>query len=256
MEFAVTAPVLVLMTWGVYDVARALVAWEETCRAAEAIAQAAEKLSVTGNTNATTGAPILALTSQRMQDAMTTIYAEMPFLGLGDSTGAFRGIYSVTLSGITYNPPCAASAKGPSSCVTPQVPTVIWSTYLDQGGNQLLTPAVTAVTNIRRACGAPPTVAGTFPNNQLQLQTLINANMAGAGGTTVALIPQVVADVQYVFTPSFPLLRHTFTFWASASFPAPLGGDDQPIVFDATGSTTDQSTVVNCVASPAYGGSI
>jgi hypothetical protein len=180
MEFAVTAPVLVLMIWGVYDVARALVAWEETTRAAEAIAQAAEKMSVTGNTDATTGAPILALTSQRMQDAMTTIYAEMPFLGLGNSTGAFRGIFSVTLSGVTYNPPCPASAQGPSSCVMPQIPNVVWSAYLDQGGNQLLTPAVTAVTNIQRACGAPPYIAGTFPNNALQLQTLTNANLAGA----------------------------------------------------------------------------
>jgi len=256
LEFAVTAPVLVLLIWGVYDVARALVAWEETTRAAEAIAQAAEKLSVTGNTNATTGAPILALTAQRMQDAMTSIYAEMPFLGVGNGTGSFTGVFSVTLSGVTYNPPCPASAQGPSACVMPQIPNVVWSAYLDQGGTQLLTPTVTAVTNIQRACGAPPYIAGNFPNNALQLKTLINANMAGAGGTTVALIPQVVADVQYVFTPTFPLLHSTFTFWASASFPAPLGGDDQPIVYDETDSTAYQSAVLNCLISPAYGGSI
>ncbi len=256
MEFAIIAPAIVTMCWGVYDLGRALIAWQETTLAAEAVAQAAEKLSVTGNVDATSGAPILALTSQRMQDAMTSIYASMPFLGLGDHSGSFTGNYSVTLSGVAYTPPCPASAQGPGACVSPQIPQVIWSAYLDEGGTQLMQPPVTALALVQRACGAPAVISGNFPNNGQQLQTLTDVNKSGAGGTDVVLIPQVVADVQYVFTPTFPLIGRSFTFWASASFPAPLGGDDQPIVFDLTHSTSHQGAVVNCVASPAYGGSI
>jgi hypothetical protein len=67
------------------------------------------------------------------------------------------------------------------------------------------------------------------------------------GSTTINVIPQVVADVVYVFKPSFPLLSgRTFTFYASATFPAPLGGDDQAIVLDATNSGTLSSNVENC----------
>jgi hypothetical protein len=256
VEFAIILPAVLMMIWGVYDAGRALVAWQETYLAAEAVAQAAEKLSVTGSVNVVTGAPVLALTSQRMQDAMTTIYAEMPFLGLGDHSGSFGGNFSVTLSGVTYNPPCPASAQGPGACVLPQIPQVIWSAYLDQGGTQLLAPPVTPLANVQRGCGQPKYIAGSFPNTANQLLTLTNVNLAGAGGTDVVQTPQVVADVSYVFTPTFPLLGHSFVFWASASFPAPLGGDDQPIVFDLTHSTGFQNTVANCLVSPAYGGSI
>ncbi len=256
MEFAIIAPVVVTMCWGVYDIGRALVAWQETTLAAEAVAQAAEKLSVTGNVDAVSGAPVLALTSQRMQDAMTTIYAAMPFLGLGDNSGSFTGNFSVTLSGVAYTPPCPASAQGPSACVSPQIPQVLWSAYLAEGGTQLLAPPVTPLALVQRACGTPPYITGNFPNNAQQLQTLTDVNKSGAGGTDVVLIPQVVADVQYVFTPTFPLLGHSFTFWASASFPAPLGGDDQPILYDLTHSTSHQGNVVSCAASPVYGGAI
>jgi Flp pilus assembly protein TadG len=256
MEFAIIAPVVLMMIWGVYDAGRALIAWEETTHAAEAIAQAAEKLSVTGNVDATSGAPVLALTSQRMQDAMTTLYAEMPFLGLADNSGSFNGNVSVTLSGVTYNPPCPASQQGPGACVTPQIPQVVWSAYLVEGGAQLLAPPLTPLASVQRACGTPPYITGNFSDNANQLLTLTDVNKAGAGGTDTVLIPQVVADVHYVFIPTFPLIGRSFTFWASASFPAPLGGDDQPIVLDLTHSTAFQNAVVNCVTAPAYGGSI
>jgi Flp pilus assembly protein TadG len=256
LEFGLAAPILLTLIWGSYDVSRALVAWEETYHAAEAIAQAAEKMSVTGSNNAVTGAPILALTSQRMQDAMTTIYAEMPFLNLGGNSGSFGGQFSVTLSGVTYLPPCQANAHGPSACVLPQTPQVIWSAYLTQGGAQLLTPPTTPAAMLLRPCGAPGVIGGSFPNNGNQLATLVDANKAGAGGTSINMLPQVVADVRYVFTPTFPLLRQNFTFWASASFPAPLGGDDQPIVFDLTHSLGSVAAVLSCLASSVYGGPV
>jgi hypothetical protein len=58
--------------------------------------------------------------------------------------------------------------------------------------------------------------------------------------------PQVVADVEYVFTPTFPLLfGRSYTFYASASFPAPIGDNDQQILFNQTASPAN--TVEVCL---------
>jgi Flp pilus assembly protein TadG len=245
MEFAMVAPIMVLLIWGVFDVSRALLAWEETAHAAQAVAQAAEKMSVT-NTDYTSGAnigkPVTALTSQQMQDAMTTIYAEMPWLALGNGTGPFTGQFAVTLSGIAFDPLCPANAT--NSCAA-QTPTVLWSTYLTQGGGQLMTPPPQNPNTLYRLCGTLTPVA-QFPNNAAQLLDMIDPNKVAGGVNTINLIPQVVADVVYVFKPSFPLLAgHTYTFYASATFPAPLGGDDQAIVFDNKDSAANNN-VENC----------
>jgi Flp pilus assembly protein TadG len=245
MEFAMVAPIMVLLLWGVYDVARALIAWEETVHSAQAVAQAAEKMSITNTfygTGANSGKPITSLTAQRMQDAMSTIYAEMPWLNLGNGTGSLTGNYAVTLSGVVFSPVCPATLTG--TCA-PQTPTVIWSSYLTQGGAQLLTTP-TQANPLLRACGSLTSVSA-FPDNSSQLLDMINPNKMPGGSTTINVIPQVVADVVYVFKPSFPLLSgRTFTFYASATFPAPLGGDDQAIVLDATNSGTLSSNVENC----------
>jgi hypothetical protein len=236
MEFAMVAPIMVLMIWAVYDIARALLAWEETNHAAQAIAQAAEKMSVTGTTNLTTGKPITSLTSQQMQDAMTSIYAEMPWLNLGNAGGSFPGAYGVTLSGIQFWPLCPANNTG--TCPT-QAPAVKWSTYLApaEGGPHLVAPLPTASTVPWRLCSPSPLPVSQFPNNATQLQYMIDPNL-NTTAPQLVVIPQVVADVYYVFQPTFPLLTKSITFYASATFPAPLGGDDQLITF-APGAAFD-----------------
>jgi Flp pilus assembly protein TadG len=212
LEFAIVAPLMVTMVCGVYDFARALIAWEETCSAAQQIAQAAEKLSVTA------GSSLTSLTSAQMQDAMTTIYAQMPGLNLGNGTGSMTGAFAVTLSGIAYTPLCST----PTGCA-PQAPATLWSTYLTQGGTQLMTPA-TAVGPLRRSCGKPTPVA-TFPDDSTQLSVMISPGLS-------PLTPQVVADVRYVFTPSFPLFPGPITFWASAAMPSPYGDNAQEITLN------------------------
>ena len=241
MEFAIIAPVVLLLVWGVWDIARALLAWEETYHAAEAVAQAAEKLSVT--TYTTNGnKPVTALTAQQMQDAMTSIYAEMPWLNLGNGTGLFTGSYSVTLSGVYFSPLCPAN---PTNNCSVQTPYVLWSSNLTQGGSQLLLPPPNMPYLQDRLCNAPLKSVPQFPNNSTQLLYMINPNTVPGGVQNINLIPQVVADVQLQFQPSFPLLSHfTYTFWASASFPAPLGGDDQEILFDELHSGSNN--VENC----------
>jgi hypothetical protein len=256
MEFAIVAPIMVLMIWGVYDVARALLAWEEAFHAAQAVAQAAEKMSVTTSfytSGANTGKPITSLTSQQMQDAMTTIFAEMPWLNQGAGGGSFPGQFAVTLSGVSYLPVCPATVTG--TCAK-QYPTVMWSAYLTFTSPvppQLIQPTKVLPNLLYRVCGQLQT-APQFPNSSSQLLYMIDPTIAT--GVQTNLIPQVVADVEYVFKPSFPLLSGTtYTFYASASFPAPLGGDDQAIVYDKTDSaavTANPNVVEDC----AGGGSI
>ena len=225
LEFALVAPLMVLLFWGVYDLARALIAWEETCASAQQIAQAAEKLSVTA------GSSMTSLTSTQMQDAMTTIYAQMPGLNLGNGTGSMTGAFAVTLSGVAYKPLCPASG----GCGR-QAPSTLWSTYLTEGGAQLNAAPVT-LPLLRRCGGLTPTA--TFPNDATQLLVMIVPAAA-------PLTPQVVADVQYVFTFSLPLLAllpglnsgsgsGRVTFYASASMPAPYGDNTQEITFNSSG---------------------
>jgi hypothetical protein len=236
MEFAMVAPLMVVMVWGVWDVARAMLAWEETVRAAEGIAQAAEKLSVkpgTGSSYVTT------LTSTDMQNAMTTIFAQMPWLGTGNGDGEFTGPFFVLLSGVEFVPPCAATATG--TCAA-QAPYTMWSSALSVNATQLKTNPPQAPYLYDRPCGALQPVA-EFPNNASQFFVMIDPNLE-PGSTTINLIPQVVADVVYTYTPTFPLLRHySYTFYASATFPAPLGGDNQPISFDQTDSPSNNVEV-------------
>ena len=251
MEFAIIAPIMFLLIWGVWDVTRALLAWEETYHAAEAIAQAAEKLSYSTRTYDGTNNPVTALSAQQMQDAMSSIYAEMPWLHLGDGGGLFQGKYQVTLSGISFNPLCVPGPNG-TTCTgqpLPQLPFVLWSSYLAQGGTQQLIQGPA----LWRQCLPVPIPIAQFPNNSSQLLFMADPNVPPVGTYNLILIPQVVADVAYTFTPSFPLLSgFSYTFYASASFPAPVGGDTQAIVFDAEGY--NGSTVLSCPGGLPYNG--
>ncbi len=249
MEFAIVAPIMVLMIWGVWDISRALLAWEETYHAAEGIAQAAEKLSYqTYYTKQVT-----ALTAQQMQDAMSTIYAEMPWLNLGNPGGLLSGPFQVTLSGVSFNPLCPAPAGAPA-CVPPQLPVVLWSSYLTQGGANLVLPPAGQPAILYRACYPNnPVPVAQFPNSSAQLKDMIDPNLDLGGSNTMILMPQVVADVVYTFKPTFPLLsQFTYTFYASASFPAPVGGDNQQIVFDQLDSGAN--SVENCPGGNPYNG--
>jgi hypothetical protein len=256
MEFAIIAPIMVLMIWGVWDISRALLAWEETYHAAEAIAQAAEKLSYTGISYPNTNNPVTALTAQQMQDAMSSIYAEMPWLNLGNPGGLFTGGYQVTLSGVSFNqlglpgaPPCTPPQ---ATCLT-QSPVVLWSSYLTEGGPQLTLPPVNQPNALYRLCTPNPVPVAQFPNNAHQLQDMIDPNLQTGGSSNMILMPQVVADVVFTFQPSFPLLSNlTYTFYASASFPAPVGNDNQQIVFDQKDSGAN--TVENCPLGNPYNG--
>ncbi len=223
VEFALIAPVMAAMLLAVIDISRALIAWQQTSSAAEGIVQAAAKLSLVNDSTATT------LTSTQMQSAMTTIYAAMPGLALGNGTGSFTGSFSVTLSSIVYLPLCATS----SGCSS-QTPYTLWSTSLSEGGSQLLT-------SVQRSCGALSSVA-SLANSSTRLSQMLNPILAGASAS-MALVPQLVADVQYSYTPYFSVFFSKVTFWATATLPAPINGTEQEVTYN---TTAPAGSVVAC----------
>ena len=252
MEFALVAPVIATMTLAVFDLARALIVWQQLSDAAEAVAQAAEKLSISVGT----GSTATQLTAVQMQDAMTTIYAEIPGLGLGNGVGLYPGQFSVTLSSVTFHPICAAAGGTAGGC-QPQQPYVDWSTYLTEGGKSLLQPAAgnaaQALTFLRKCYGSG--AGGQAPNSPLLVQT--SGSSAGqflldnaadqlnymadptkaSSGATMTVTPQVVADVRYQFTPYITLFMKSVWLYASATEPAPYGGLTQAVSINAPANT-------------------
>jgi Flp pilus assembly protein TadG len=220
LEFALVAPLMLTLTLGAVDGARALLIWAEIHYAANAIAEAAEKLAVT--TDPTTGLVAAELTADQMQQAMSTIYAEIPGLNLGNGGGLFPGPYAVALSSITYTPLCT-SASGCGS----QTASVLWTTYLTVGGSAL-------VQGWYRPCMTEAQVA-RFPPNSVGMLEI--ASPVLAGGSAMTLSPQLVTDVLYAFTPYFPFFIKPVYLYASATMPAPVGQLNQRITLNTSVST-------------------
>jgi hypothetical protein len=218
LEMALVAPLLLTLTLACTDGARALLIWNQVHNAANAIAQAAEKLSVT--VDPVTGSVTSELTADQMQQAMSVIYAEIPQLNLGNGGGLFPGQYAVSLSSIGYTPTCTA-ATGCGS----QTAHVQWSSALSAGGRMLNSSAI-------RPCGTTLTQVAQFPDTTLNWTEM--ASPVAAGGQAMTLAPQVVADVRYSFTPYFPFFIQPAQFVASATMPAPIGGLAQAIALNTS----------------------
>lgn len=220
LELALVAPILISVTLTVVDVARLELIRAEVHNAANAIAEAAEKMSVT--TNPTTGAITTQLTADQMQQAMSAIYAEIPGLNLGNGGGLFPDPYAVALSSITYTPLCTAA----TNCGT-QTASLLWSSSLSVGGPQLYL-------GFESTCGTIPQVA-QYPDTNANWNEIPSPVLAG--GTAMTLAPQIVANVAYTFHPFFPLFVQQLQVVASVSLPAPIGGLTQAITVNTSAPT-------------------
>jgi Flp pilus assembly protein TadG len=220
LEFAVAAPILLATSLTCVDAARAYLIWAQVHNAANAIAEAAEKMSIT--TDPTTGTITTQLTADQMQQAMSVVYAEIPQLNQGNGGGLFPGNIAVALSSISYTPLCASAATCPS-----QTPFVVWSSYLDKpyGGPALFK-------NYMRPCGALQPVP-QFRDNNGNINEMPSPVMV-ANAKPMTLTPQVVADVVYSFTPYFPFFIGTTQIVASATMPVPIGGLTQVVTFNTS----------------------
>jgi hypothetical protein len=220
VEFALIAPIMISLTLTTVDIARLELIRAEVHSAASAIAEAAEKLSVT--TNASTGAITTELTADQMQLAMTSIYAQIPGMNLGNGGSLFPDEYAVELRSVTYSPLC----KAPTNCGS-QTASLLWSSSLSIGGAKLYLGFMANCGTIQQVT----TFDDTNDNwNQMPSPVL-------AGGTAMTLAPQIVADVAYTFSPFFPLFLRTLQVVASVSLPAPIGGLNQTVSLNTGAST-------------------
>ena len=244
LEFALIAPILLTISLASLDLSRALLVWQQVNDAAEAVVENAEKMSVTTNQS---GQVVSELTPAQIQAAMSTVYAQMPgsFGGRPNSPfgGVFPGSFAVTLSSVAFTPLCNPNATPACTLanVPKQLPVTIWSSYLTRGqGDARINLDYTPTPNdpLLRPCGGLA-AAKQFPNTlPLQFTTMIDPDAGLQGKPNMILVPQLVADVQYNFTPLFSLVfgNVTITFVASAALPAPVGQTNSYIDLNGTGS--------------------
>jgi Flp pilus assembly protein TadG len=237
MEFAIAAPILLSLNLFVIDGARIFLIWRQVHNAALGIVAGAAKLSLT--TDPTTGAVTSLLTYDQMQQAMSTVFADIPGLNLGNGGGLLPGSFAVTLSSIWYYPLCTQATI--TTCSPTQVPFVRWSTYLNPSyvgaGPNLMSGVV------RPCTGFALTAVASFPDDNTQYNVMIDPKLAAGGNPEITAPPQLVADVQYSFTPYYPIFFKSYVFYASAASPAPIGGLDQTTEINTNAA---MGNVANC----------
>jgi Flp pilus assembly protein TadG len=157
MEFALIAPVMVLMLFGVYELCNMAIVYEEVQNAAHSIPASASNLAVQGLNGST------YLTYAQVQLTASEIWGEIPELRSGFEDGSKY----VTISSVAFIPtlPPAAPANQnpqPSSTCTPvkggqtcnYTPTVIWSVAYGGGTSAR---SFTQDSSVLRSCTGAPT---------------------------------------------------------------------------------------------------
>jgi Flp pilus assembly protein TadG len=206
MEFALLAPVMIILLTGSYDITQLLIAASRVVSTAQQVVEIATELSVHPDRS-------ISLTTTQGYQAETAIYALMP----GLKSGADTNHYSVTLSAVVFTatpPGCDAT----SSCT--YVARTAWSHALPQSS-----PPVT------RPCGVIPQVVAA---QQTQ------ANLPTAGMTQLTSI--VVADVSYSYWPLFVgFVTGPVMLQRTAMLPPRSGTVTEYVEYDLANATTDPS---------------
>jgi Flp pilus assembly protein TadG len=232
LEFAIVAPVLVLMLVGTYDTARALYVLQQTTLAANMVAFSAQVLI----NESVSGSSVANLSTTQAVQAETAIYAVMPWL----RNTSYNAQYSVTLSAVQFT----VTGSGATATYTPAVawsvpltPTGITSVDLPETGNSPATaPSATVLVTNTRACGTP-TVVATSPGSSATLSEIPTQSITTPGTL-------VIADVSYTYYPLFGkfFVPSGFTFWATGFEPPLSGAQQQQLTYDeadyqSTGTT-------------------
>ncbi len=202
LEFGLLAPIMTLIVIGVFDLSKAGILWEQTWSAANSIASAASTLAIQPDGSS-------SLTQAQAQQALSSIFADMPWLRAGIATGnAGPGnvppnTVSAVLTSVSYQP----SVSGCSADCT-YVAKVEWSKaysgYNFVTTSAVLRPCVTLTQTSPTAAQSPNSVP------TLALQTAYETN--GMTGPDSFLI----ADVRFTYTPYFlNFLTGPVTFWVT-----------------------------------------
>jgi Flp pilus assembly protein TadG len=212
MEFALIAPVLVVLFFAVYDISDAMITYEEVFNAARTIAASASNVSVT-STQTT------KLYYGQVELQASAIFAQMPSLRSGFHTG----IKSITISAVNFEATSTNCTPGVSCNYNAYV---VWSAaYPGPGGTTglSLTPALrscaTETNNVLDAASAlmqTGPAAGT-PSNLAQIRT---SAITTPDPYPAAPDPIIVVDVHYQYTPVFNMFVHNpLDFWANGYWP-------------------------------------
>jgi hypothetical protein len=223
MEFALIAPVIILLFFAFYDISDAMITYEEVFNAARVISASVSNISVQGE-NSTT-----KLYYGQDQLEASTIFGEMPDV----RSGFHSGIKSITISSINFevtDPTC----KPGVNCVYD--PYVVWS--VAYAGPPSKNTGLSFDTPLR-GCAAENVSNGTAtldPNSALHQTTptggqagdltslrteyLTTENVKGALNFPAAPDPIIVVDVHYQYVPLFNVfLTKPIDFWADGYWP-------------------------------------
>ena len=216
MEFALVAPILLMLVIVGFDMTRAMLLWQEVWLAAHDISLSATTIAVQTDKTST-------LTPAQAQQAMSIVYAAMPTI----RNGAANGTRSVTLTSVDFVPtPACTPINNVTNCY---VASVVWSVSYGGGGQSGWSP-------VTRSCilplwQIPPT--GSLPPGVSQLGVLTTLNVNNPD-------PSIIADVHYQFTPMpFDLIVGKQDFWATAIFSTRTGATNTVVTQYATYTGND-----------------
>jgi len=216
LEFAIVAPVMVLFAMGGFDIARALITWQEVQTAAEWAAVSAQSMAVQLDSST-------SLTPQQVQVAMTSIYGSMPQV----FSGLWSGKYGIAMSAVEWTQTAGV-----------YTPELAWTTSL-----YALAPSETTAqydTSLKRTCGAALNQVDTVPSDSSILTTIPTKDVATP--STFVLV-----DIHYQFSPILPVtfIIGPIDFYTTFVFPNLIGQNTQPLNYDWANSNDTALCIAN-----------
>jgi Flp pilus assembly protein TadG len=205
LEFGLCVPLLVLLLMGLVDIAKGLILWEQVNNTARAIGLSATSLAIQPDGSS-------SLSVAAAQQAMSAIYAEMPWL----RSGIEQGTRSVTLSAITYVPTPSSCLPTATDNCGPWSAAVAWSVAYQGGyasGTGQRDPLFQA-NLVTRSCTMAPIqiAANSVQGPPLNVVRTLNVTQPE---------PILVADVHYQYKPVFyRFVTGPLDFWSSSYYPS------------------------------------
>ena len=224
MEFALIAPLLLVLSGGVYDLCAAVLIYNEVTTAATTIVASASSAAAAISLNGST-----ALSYDQIQQAESGIWADIPGLRTGLQSGQVK---SVTISSISFEPP--SSCPTGSSC-NPYSAYVTWSVSYTGGAsggyfvNNIRTCSPTGG-NSDGVGGEKQVAASSGLSGANFTYTLPTAGLSSYTPDPTGPAPVLVADVVFSYTPLFSLFKSPYTFVSTAIWPVRSVKPVQPIV--------------------------
>jgi hypothetical protein len=223
LEFALVAPILIMLFFAVYDTSDAMITYQEVFNAARTIAASTSDIAVQGSNSST------KLYYGQIQLEASAIFAQMPSL----RNGFHNGIRSITISSVNFEAipttPACTPGVAPNEC--DYAAYVVWS--VAYAGPPVTTDL--AITPALRACATEAANAqgvetlqpssalnqvGPTEGSSADLTTIRTAAITTPDQFAAAPDPIIIVDVHYQYTPVFNVfVKKALDFWANGYWP-------------------------------------